>query len=364
MLLLSPSRRFLPPMGTRPVSRRGVRGLGLRVNYCDYNPPDAATIAAIQARGDSYALLPCASGVTTNPANPGGTFQNNPAAMQGPQPQEGNFIPAQPNYEDCIAFGAGTAAEAACTVRNQQAQAAWIKQRLIGVNAFNNAQCKWNGQPGSYCDTIYPPGAAANQAISTPVPVPVYSGPPSPAAVSGTPMLRFVDSKTGQSNPSMLTVGDTWQIQISGVRPGAQISAQVSGPQNFTAGPSPADQNGNYSTTGTAAPNQAGNWTETWYADGAAVGTISFAIVAPVVSTSGGGGGSTSGGAGAGSGGSGGGAGGSGGGSGSQPPVTNPPVTTFDIGAFLSQPILGLPAWGWGAAAVGLYVIAGMAKKL
>jgi hypothetical protein len=340
-------------MGTLPV-RRGMRGLG--ADYCRSNPPDPATIDLITKAGGTVNLIDCAYSTgarnETGVALPG-TFLN-PAAA-GPQPVQN--LPPEPQYEDCNPFTLGPAASTACAARNLAKQTAWQIAYGAAQANYNRAMCIWNGKQNgqdltAYCAQVYPPGySGSGTPLTTAIPIPGTAGGTAGGGSRAT--FSFV-GPNAVGNPRSLNVGDKWSILIIGAQPNAPVTAAVSGPQNFSYQGGSTDGMGTFSTTGTATADLVGNWSETWYVGGQAVGSISFAIVGAAVPPAGGGagGGASAPGSGSGSG-SGGGSQSSGSG------ASNPPVNEFDVMGFLSQPILGIPAWGWGVAAVALFFIAG-----
>jgi len=182
-------------------SRGGWFGLkGLGIQYCSSNPPSAATQAQIAAAGGTVDIINCDYS-TGGPGESGSVASGAAAPSQGPSgPQPAQNLPAEPTYQDCAALGPGTAAEAACTVANAQAQEAWETAYGVAQNNYNEAMCEWNGNPASYCQTIYPPGASSDEAISTPVALPsVVTSTPAP-----TPTTQSqASTQSGQPNQSV-----------------------------------------------------------------------------------------------------------------------------------------------------------------
>lgn len=321
------------PMGLNlGRSSRGLRGLG--ADYCRSNPPDANTIALIQAAGGTVNLIDCAySTGTRNPGAPSGPVLN-PAAA-GPQPVQAVIPP--PQYEDCNPNLIGPAGSTACAARNLQRQRAWEQQVGQSQSDFNRAECIWNGvQNGqdltSYCSTIYPVGyAGSGSPVTVPIPMipnsPAAPGPGAPAASSYSPSIRF-------SGGSAIKVGDSWTIAITGAQPNAPVLAVVSGPKNFPYQAGVTDQSGNFTLTGTATPDQVGDWSEVWSAGGQTVGTVRFTVLAPAGSSSPAAGSSSSG--------------------------AVAPVSSLDVGAVLSESsFFGIPNWALAVVAVGAVFFVG-----
>lgn len=94
-----------------------------------------------------------------------------------------------------------------------------------------------------------------------------------PAAAAGS--LQW---QTAGGNPSMLAVGDTWQLVVTGA-PGAAVS--VYGGKNgvFTeVQMGNTDASGVWRDSGAASSDQVGSWSETWKVNGQAVGQLAFTI--------------------------------------------------------------------------------------
>ena len=275
------NRRTIPVRGVG-VSRGFGRYRGLGADYCSSNPPDAATAAILAARGDSVDLIDCAPGTTTNPANPGGSFQNKPNAMIGTQPVE--VLPPIPAYADCNPAAIGEAASTACAAKNQQMQADWITASGIARNDFNRNTCLWNGQPASYCNTVYPPGySGGNSPTTQPIAIRGPSAPSAPAKYNPVATFTTPNGQTPQ-------VGDPWSISIKGAAPNAQVvvTQTINGgaPKSGQFGTS--DGNGNFAASGTFTPDTVGSWTESWTVGGAPAGSFNFQVVVPIPPPNGG----------------------------------------------------------------------------
>ena len=265
-----------PPPTPKPYA-------GQSFSYCKTNPPSSQTQSMITNGGGSISLIDCAPGTTTNPANPGGSFQNNPNAMIGTQPVE--VLPPTPAYADCNPALIGEAASTACAAKNQQMQAAWITASGIARNNFNNAMCRWNGQPASYCDQVYPPGySGGNSPTTQPIPIPGPLTAP-PSQLTYNPVATFT-TPNGQTPQ----VGDPWSISIRGAAPNAQVivTQTINGgaPKSGIFGN--ADGSGNFAASGTFTPDTVGSWTESWSVGGTPAGSFNFQVVVPIPPPSGG----------------------------------------------------------------------------
>ncbi len=343
------------PRGSRMATRRGVRGLGATVTYCQDRPPDAATAAIIAARGDTMSLVPC-GGVAT----PLGQTGNVPLTPTTVTPVAPVYTPIDTGVQNCALQD--TACVVAAAAKQTANQAAFYQAQAN----YNAAVCVANGGEGyvppsmgitDWCGQKY--GGNPNQAVfvngtlqnpsGTPAAPPSALPAGSSAAVQGG-SLSFHNLTSG--NSSTLQVGDNWQISISGATPNTQVSVTGGqGGQSATTVMGSTDSNGNFSLSGQISSSQVGAWQESWSVGSAASGFIAFTVAAPagsapLSSTPSGGGAATpltSGGAGA--------------------EVATTTAGTFDIGSFLtSSMFLGIPNWILLAGVAGAIVLFGGKK--
>lgn len=130
---------------------------------------------------------------------------------------------------------------------------------------------------------VYTPSVSSAPPVNSPVGTPPSGGTtyviPAIPALSYNPTFNFTAS--GHS------VGDSWQISISGGKPGDIVSATSSqngtnnGSQNF----GKIDSSGNFSLSGVFGASTIGNWTEQWSVGGKVIGNANFTIVPSVSST-------------------------------------------------------------------------------
>jgi hypothetical protein len=323
-------------MGRGPRRRvSGMRGLAAVLNYCQNNPPDAATAAIITGRGDSIALVPC-GGIPTPSGSqfPTGNQPNVPIGA-GILPAPPSWDGSYPGMENCAPL------DSACVARN-------TAREIAAQNAFYGAGANYQTNlcianrgggyvpPGTdvatWCAQQYggfPSGPAGSPPPLPPIPVP--SGGPgaaSPAGGSGSYRVTLRNLTTG--NSSIFNVGDQWQISVSGAPANSPVqnSATQSGHPASTSVVGTTDGSGNFTISGVMP------------ASGIPFGLISFSVVAP---SGAGGGGATGGGSSAG-----GGSGPSGGGA------------SVDVGGILTdRSFLGMPNWVWLAGVGGLMFLGG-----
>jgi hypothetical protein len=304
--------------------------MGAARNYCRSNPPDAATVAILAARGDTVNLIDCNSGATNETGvAPPGTFV---PGQIGTQPVQ--VLPAQPVYEDCNPGVLGPAGSTACAARNLAAQTAWQNAHGQAAADYNRRMCIWNGQQNGYdvtafCNTVYPPGYAGSGSPATPADLARLVGPPV-AAPSYSPTVKF---QTARATPQ---VGDGWSVLITGGAPNSPVTVSVNGGASQNYGNT--DASGNFTTSGTFTADQVGKYTEQWSVGGQSAGAFSFTVSAAPGSSAPAGGsqpasaGSSS--------------------SGAAASATAVTLGGFDLSA--------IPVWGWIAAAgVGFLLLGG-----
>ncbi len=106
-------------------------------------------------------------------------------------------------------------------------------------------------------------------------------------AAGGAVSVKIVNPSGGSN--STFNVGDAWQVIVSGP-PNAQVQASAS--QNGTSLGSSSmgviGSNGQLVLQGTFASSQVGQWSESWTVGGQSAGSISFSVVAPSSTYSGG----------------------------------------------------------------------------
>src|SRR5262249_40940571 len=104
-----------------------------------------------------------------------------------------------------------------------------------------------------------------------------------PGSSIAAPKLTFTNSR---NNTTALKVGDTWTIQITGA--GANLPVGVVGVHDgasSSAQMGTTDSQGNFRTNGTFDQSVIGNWQESWYVNGAPVGSIAFTVADATGST-------------------------------------------------------------------------------
>lgn len=94
-------------------------------------------------------------------------------------------------------------------------------------------------------------------------------------------------SKVGGGSASAFTVGDSWQLEITGP-PNQPVWVAANGAAPVQLGTT--DANGNFSDSKQIGPGDTGNWGENWYvgpdvATGVYVGSLSFVVNAAAPAT-------------------------------------------------------------------------------
>jgi hypothetical protein len=264
-LQLRPSApRFHPLM--RPMYRRaGFAGLGLTPGY---TPAQQAMADAFASQGGSAPAAVYQAPAVIPP----------PACSQDTQPGGAAFSAA------CIAQLLATeqqnmqlANNANFAVDYQNCVAQGISPAECGAHTYGLTPAG-----GFTSDSGYNRPTIMVDANNNPVasPYPVYTGGPlpgSPASGSGA-SINFTNLSSG--NPSKLTVGDRWQIQISNAAKNAPVS--VMGGQNganSTTAMGTTDSAGNWTSNGQVSADMIGSWQEAWSVGGRPVGNISFSVV-------------------------------------------------------------------------------------
>lgn len=356
-------------LGTNAVlRRRGVRGLGAAVTYCQNSPPDAATAAIIAARGDSVSLVQCGGTPTpqgTNQGNQPVFTIANPNAVPGAAP----VYQAPTDIEDCVSMGLATSAGQACVARNTARAVAAENAHLANNQQYQTQLCISNGgggwvpagqDVGAWCAGQY--GGSVTSGY-----VPIVSSGPSGTPVTSASGAAVVPSAgaarlsfqnlTGSSS-SQLAVGDKWVVSITGAPANTRVNVLggLNGASAFNVMGS-TDSAGNFSKSGQITADQAGTWQETWSLGDPqqgpvqSVGFVAFTVQpqssqSPAASASSSS--SPSGGGAATPSTSGGGA------------AVATTAGTFDLGSFLTgSAFLGLPNWMLLAAAAGAIVLFG-----
>jgi hypothetical protein len=276
-LQLRPSApRFHPLM--KPMYRRaGFAGLGLTPGY---TPAQQAMADAYLAQtggggGGAVYVAPPTTGAPACSSSPFANISDSPEciaallAWQQTQFQANNNANFQVFYSDCVAQGLDPSV---CASRTYGMTPAGGYTSDAGAGPKGSQLIlDANGQPISG--------------------VPVYTGPPlpgmpgagtAPATGSGAPTtpssLKFTNLTSG--NNSKLTVGDRWQIQITGAARNAPVS--VKGGQNGAQDTTPmgsSDSSGNWTSNGQITADQIGSWTEAWTVGGQPVGNFAFTVV-------------------------------------------------------------------------------------
>ena len=332
-------RPFLGPTMRVPVLGKR-RGLG--ADYCRSNPPDAATVAILAARGESVNLIDCVSGGPPSPQTSPGPSVSAPSVftMQPPvyQPPTG--------IQDCVALGLATSAGQACVQRNTQrsidAEDAFLKAK----NDFQTQLCISNRGGGwvptgvdiaTWCAGQYGGGATAPGGGDGSTSA---GGGSTEGTVQYQPMTSFKNLSSGDA--SNFKVGDAWQLTISGAPPNAQVV--VSGGANGVVATTPmgtTDANGSFAMQGTITADQVGMWIENWKSGGLNAGAFSFSVAAPAAPPSTGGGKQLA----------------------VTPPPVVPPMTGFDLSAvttlLTNASFFGIPNWVLILGGVGAVVLLG-----
>lgn len=191
--------------------------LGSTINYCSSNPPDAATLAILAAKGDSANIISCgySTGQPNLPTN-AGIHPAGQTIVQTPTPYD-PYNYNYPGYENC------DPRDSACVERNTVRAADWQNQYYQTQAAYQNQLCKANaaanGQSGANCDVMWPAGYAGNVPATN---VPATSSPTLtdlvPGVANTSPANAGTTSTTGSTVlPSLPDISNAVQNISSSV---------------------------------------------------------------------------------------------------------------------------------------------------